>query len=117
MSFVCRWFEIFKRSTIALGIVSILLLLCCMVCCFCCLKKRGEVYILRNAQGHLRNSDENIPMSAAERGEINPQEELCSLDTWATECHNRNAPGGNLPYYPHAHAQNLVNSQIENENL
>ena len=76
MFFVCRPFEIFKRSTIALGIVSILLLLCCMVCCFCCLKKRGEVYILRNAQGHLRNSDENIPMSAAERGEMNPQEEL-----------------------------------------
>ena len=75
------------------------------------------MYILRNAQGHLRNSDENIHMSAAERGEMNPQEELRGLDTWATECHNRNAPGGNLPYYPHAHAQNLVNSQIENENL
>ena len=46
-----------------------------MVSCLCCLKKRGEVYLLRNAHGidnhhsYLRNSDENIPQSAAERGQ------------------------------------------------
>ena len=40
--------EISKRSTISLGVVAALLLVCCMMACFCCLKKRGEVYILRN---------------------------------------------------------------------
>ena len=118
--FVCRRYEIFERSTISLGIISILLLLCCMVCCVCCIKKRAEVYILRNATGidnhhHLRNSDENIPEGAAERGEMDRQEELLHLDHWATELCNRAAPGGTLPSYHHA--QNLVETETENEML
>ena len=116
--FVSRYYEIFQRSTIALGIVSILLLLCCMVCCVCCLKKRGEVYILRNATGienRVANVSEAIPMSAAERGEMHPQEELRRLDTWRTNVRNRNTPGAAVPNYPCV--QNLANTQIENEQL
>ena len=52
-----------------------------MMACFCYLKKRGEVYILRNTQGidnhhaHLQNSDESIAESEAERGEYNREEQ------------------------------------------
>ena len=76
-----RCHEIFKRSTISLGVVAAFLLVCCMMACFCCLKKRGEVYILRNTQGidnhhaHLQNSDKSIAESEAERGEYNREEQ------------------------------------------
>ena len=71
--FAYRCYEVYKRSTISLGVVTSLLLMCCMLSCYCCIKKRGEVYLLRNLRGidnhhsHLRNSDENIPESAAEK--------------------------------------------------
>ena len=112
-----------------------------MVACFCCLKKRGEVYLLRNARGienhrnqHLRNSDENIPENSAERGEAQrggaeiqeyqyeneyQREEdrrmFAGLEPWAAEqveLHNRNISGVHTP-----HAQNLANTQVENEML
>ena len=79
--FFYRRYEIFKRSTISLGVVAALLLVCCMMECFCCLKKRGEVYILRNREGianrhvHFQNSDESIAESEAERGEYERQEQ------------------------------------------
>ena len=52
-----------------------------MMACFCCLKKRGEVYILRNTQGidnrhaHLQNSDKSIAESEVERGEYVREEQ------------------------------------------
>ena len=61
MFFAYRCYEVFKRSTISLGVVAALLLMCCMLACYCCLKKRGEVYLLRKLRGidnrhsHLRN--------------------------------------------------------------
>ena len=88
-----RRFDIFKRSTISLGVVAALLV-CCMMACFCCLKKRGEVYILRNTQGidnchaHLQNSDESIAESEAERGEYEKEEErqiYDQLQEWHAE--------------------------------
>ena len=126
---VCRRDEIFKRSTISLGVVAALLLIFCMVSCLCCLKKRGEVYLLRNAHGidnhhsHLRNSDENIPQSAPERGQAEYQfdreedRETCAyLQVWAAHEQIRlrtiNTPGVHVP-----HAQYLPNTQMENEML
>ena len=79
--FFYRCYEIFKRLTISLGVVAALLLVCCMMACFCCLKKKGEVYILRNTQGidichaHLQTSDESIAESEAERGEYEREEQ------------------------------------------
>ena len=141
-----RRYEIFKRSTISLGIVAALLLVCCMMACFCCLKKRGEVYILRNTQGidnrhaHLQNSDESIAESEAERGEYDREEQRRihdQLQEWHAEqranheratqdqrfsqnilLQNRNIEGVNLPHtHPHAHAQILDNTHVENEML
>ena len=82
--------------------------------CFCCIKKRGELYLLRNGTEettHLRNSDDNIPESLAERGEIDRQTEremFEGLQGWATELRNRNLPSVHAPQ-----TQNFVNSQIE----
>ena len=141
-----KHYEIFKRSTISLGIVAALLLVCCMMACFCCLKKRGEVYILRNTQGienrhaHLQNSDESIAESEAERGEYDREEQrqICDqLQEWHAEqranhkratqdqrfsqnilLQNRNIEGANLPRtHPHIHAQILDNTHVENEML
>lgn len=94
-----------------------------MISCFCCLKKRGEVYLLRNARGienhrnrHLRNSDEDIPEIAVERGEFDREEDritFAGLQEWAAEqipLRNRNIPLAHVPL-----AQNVVNSQIETE--
>ena len=103
--------------------------MCCMVSCLCCLKKRGEVYRLRNVQGidnhhsHLRNSDENIPESAAERGQAEDQydreedrETFARLQVWAAQEQIRlrtiNTPGVHVP-----HAQYLPNTHMENEML
>ena len=141
-----RCYEIFKRSTISLGVVAALLLVCCMMACFCCLKKRGEMYILRNIQGidnhhvHLQNSDENISESTVERGEYDSEEqrwireELQELVAEQRANHeratqdqrfsqyillqNRNIAGVGLPpTHPHVHAQNLDNTHVENEML
>ena len=141
-----RCYEIFKRSTISLGVVAALLLVCCMMACFCYLKKRGEVYILRNTQGidnhhaHLWNSDENIAESAVERGEYNREEQrwICNkLQEWHAEqsanherstqdqrfsqnilLRNRKIAGVHLsPIHPHVYAQNLDNTHVENEML
>ena len=103
--------------------------MCCMMSCACCIKKRAEVYHLRNATGidnrhsHLRNSDENIPESTAERGETAPaqpgqgeiqeypydsefeREEdrrmFGELEPWAMELRNRNTSG-----FPNPNFQN-----------
>ena len=141
-----RRYEILERSTISLGIVCGFLLTCCMMACVCCLKKRGEVYILRNRQGidnrhaHLRNSDENIPESTAERGLYLPEEQrriFNKLQEWSAELRanheratqaqrfaqyielrNRNIANVELPPpHPHVHAQNLDNTHVENEML
>ena len=141
-----RSYEIFKRSTISLGVVAVFLLVCCMMACFCCLKKRGEVYILRNTQGidnhhaHLQNSDENIGESEAERGEYNREEQRQihdQLQEWHAEqranheratqaqrfsqnilLRNRNIAGVHLPpTHPHVHAQILDNTHVENDKL
>ena len=65
-----------------------------MMACFCCLKKRGEVYILRNRQGidnrhvHFQNSDESIAESEAERGDCEREEQrqICDqLQEWHAE--------------------------------
>ena len=130
------------RSTISLGVVAAFLLVCCMMACFCCLKKRGEVYILRNTQGidnhhaHLQNSDE----SEAERGEYNREEQRRihdELQEWHAEqrtnheratqdqrfsqnilLQNRNIAGVDPPLtHPHVHAQILDNTHVENEML
>ena len=105
--------------------------MCCMVSCLCCLKKRGEVYLLRNAHGidnhhsHLRNSDENIPQSAAERGQAEYQfdreedrETFARLQVWAAQDQEQirlrtiNTPGVHVP-----HAQYFPNTPIKNEML
>ena len=107
-----------------------------MVACFCCLKKRDEVYLLQNARGienhhneHLRNSDENIPESSAERGETQRQEyqfesqfdreedrrmfaELKPRANEQVELHNRNTAAVHTP-----HTQNVTTTQVENEIL
>ena len=96
--------------------------MCCMVSCLCCLKERGEVYLLRNAHGidnhhsHLRNSDENIPQSAAERGQAEYQfdrEEDRETFVHLHLLRNINPAG---VHHPH-HAQYLPNTQMENEML
>ena len=85
-----------------------------MVSCFCCIKKRGELYLLRNGgeeSTHLRNSDENIPQNDVERGELDRQVEremYQELQGWANELRNRNLATVHAPQ-----AQNVVNSQIE----
>ena len=113
---------------------------------FCCLKKRGEVYILRNRQGidnrhvHFQNSDESIAESEAERGEYEREEQRRisdQLQEWHAEqranheratqdqrfsqnilLQNRNIEGVNLPCtHAHAHAQILDNTHVENEML
>ena len=105
--FVCRSYEIFQRSTIALGIISILLLLCCMMACFCCIKKRGEVYLLRNAEGidnNARNSNENVSqldVEIAERNAETEREMFNELENWAASVHqpqlrNRNLSSSNM---------------------
>ena len=95
--------------------------MCCMISCFCCIKKRGELYNLRHRAGidnrniHLRNSHENIPMSAVERGEYERAEDqrmFQELDDWATRLRNRTVHGVIIPQ-----AQNFVNSQVENDML
>ena len=113
--------------------------MCCMMSCACCIKKRGEVYLLRNATGidnrhsHLRNSDENIPENTAERGEAAPaqrgegeiQEYSCNsefereedqrmvveLEPWAMELHNRNTTGFQNPNFqtPAVHTPHVQN--------
>ena len=96
--FAYRCYEVFKRSTISLGVVAALLWMCCMLSCYCCIKKRGEVYNLRNLRGvdnrhsHLRNSDENIPESAVERGQPEyefdreeDRETFACLQEWAAQ--------------------------------
>ena len=117
-----------------------------MMACFCCLKKRGEVYILRNREGianrhvHFQNSDESIAESEAERGEYEREEQRRirdQLQEWHAEqranheratqdqrfsqnilLQNRNIEGVNLPRtHPHAHAQILDNTHVENEML
>ena len=117
-----------------------------MMACFCCLKKRGEVYILRNTQGidnrhaHLQNSDESIAESEVERGEYDREEQRRirdQLQEWHAEqranheratqdqrfsqnilLQNRNIEGANLPRtHPHIHAQILDNTHVENEML
>ena len=114
--------------------------------CFCCLKKRGEVYILRNRQGidnrhvHFHNSDESIAESEVERGEYEREEQRWihdQLQEWHAEqranhkratqdqrfsqnilLQNRNIEGVNLPRtHAHAHAQILDNTHVENEML
>ena len=89
--------------TISLGVVAALLLMCYMVSCLCCLKKRGEVYLLRNAHGidnhhsHLTNSDENILQSTAERGQAEyqfdreeDQETFAHLQEWVAQDQEKN---------------------------
>ena len=118
--FVCRSYEIFQKSTIALGIIAILLLLCCMVSCFCCIKKRGEVYLLRNAEGidnYARNSNENVSQIDVEIGEIDREtdrEMFDELQNWAAGVHqsqlrNRNLSSSNIP--------NTFNVESESESV
>ena len=132
--------------TVSLGVVAALVLVCCMIACFCCLKKRGEVYILRNREGianlhaHLQNSDQSIAESEVEIGEYEREEQrrICDqLQEWHAEqranheratqdqrfsqnilLQNRNIEGVNLPRtHPHVHAQILDNTHVENEML
>lgn len=113
--------------------------------CLCCLKKRDEVYILRNIRGidnNMRNSDTSI--SSAERGqyyteEISEEQRQVfeGLRAWTAEqmanhqratqeqrlseqieIQNRTNSGVNLPpTHPQVHAQNLDDTQVENEML
>lgn len=108
-----------------------------MMSCVCCLKKRGEVYLLRNARGvenrrneHLKNSNENIPERAAEEGAVGGQAEytfdkeedkvtFAGLEAWQAdlpssqyELRNRTTASVHVPP-----AQQLVDSTIENEML
>ena len=88
--------------------MAILLLLCCMVSCFCCIKKRGEVYFLRNVEGinnYARNSNENVPQIDVEIGERDRETEremFDDLQNWAACVHqsqlcNRNLSSSNIP--------------------
>ena len=76
-----------------------------------------------NHCSHLRNSDENIPQSAAERGQAEYQfhreedrETFACLQVWAAQeqirLHTINTSGVHVP-----HAQYLPNTQMENEML
>ena len=98
----CRRDAILKRSIISLGVVCGLLLLCCMMACFCCIKKRGELYLLRNGT----NNSQNIQMNRIERGQRNrdPEERRMfqGLVSWAN-ClrfrHNASLSGTQNPAY------------------
>ena len=85
-----RCYEIFKRSTISLGVVAALLLVCCMMACFYCLKKRGEVYILRNTQGidnhhaHLKTQMKVLLKVKRKEGSMRER----SKDEYVTNCKN-----------------------------
>ena len=82
----CRRDAILTRSIISLGIVCGLLLTCCMMACFCCIKKRGELYLLRNGVNNSHSS-QNIQMNRIERGQMNadPEERnmFQGLVSWA----------------------------------
>ena len=64
--------------------------------------------MLRNRRGidnHLRNSDENITHNAAERGEMDRQQELRDLNHWVTNLHSRGIPGVTVPHTQYANLE------------
>ena len=77
--------------------------------CFCCIKKRGELYLLRNGVNN-RQSSQNIQMNRVEQGQRNadPEERnmFQGLVGWANNCirfrHNATPPTGipNPSYNP-----------------
>ena len=105
----CRRDAILTRSIISLGIVCGLLLPCCMMACYCCIKKRGELYLLRNG-GNNSNSTQNRQINRVEMGQRNadPVERnmFQGLVSWAS-ClrfrHNATPVSGtqNPAYDPH----------------
>ena len=64
--------------------------------------------MLRNHRGidnHLRNLDENITQNAAERGEMDREQELRDLNHWATNLHSRGIPGVTVPCAQYANLE------------
>ena len=57
--------------------------------CFCCIKKRGELYLLRNGVDN-HHSSQNIQMNRVEAGQRNadPEERnmFQGLVSWANNC-------------------------------
>ena len=74
--------------------------------CFCCIKKRGEVYLLRNGGGNHRSS-QNRRINRVEMGQRNADQEernmFQGLVSWANNClrfrHNASLSGAQNPAY------------------